>query len=266
MHLIVIQNGLNSWHYSMNSIKMFLEEYLNEDYKIIISDVNNFNKTWYGIEGCGKRLCLFVNDICKTYNVKYISFIGHSFGGLIIRNCIGHLNNMNFFDNVIPILYTSIATPHLGIYYISKSGKFMAKYLIGSTGKELLIEDENKILIEMSKENTSYYKGLQKFRSILLYSNIKNDKLVSFESGCIIPPLKHDKNIPLEQVIDVNPYIDCISPINYIWPETIYINLLKLPLIRKGIDISNHHHVHNSIINKGRIKQTSVLEDILKYL
>ena len=57
-HLIIIQNGLNGWSYFLNSVKSVLEKHLDENYIIVISDVNNFHKTWYGIDNCGNNLAI----------------------------------------------------------------------------------------------------------------------------------------------------------------------------------------------------------------
>ena len=141
----------------MNPVKLYLEENLDDSHVVIISDVNNFMKTWKGLEQCGINLTDFVYSCCNKYHPKYISFIGHSLGGLIIRNCIGILDSKKFFDDVIPILYSSIATPHLGIFYLNNLKQTMAKYFIGLTGKELLVKDKNKLLIFMSQYDTYYY-------------------------------------------------------------------------------------------------------------
>jgi triacylglycerol esterase/lipase EstA (alpha/beta hydrolase family) len=46
--------------------------------------------------------------------VKYISFVGHSLGGLVSRYAIGVLYAAKFFDKVKPMNFTTFATPHLG--------------------------------------------------------------------------------------------------------------------------------------------------------
>lgn len=266
-HLIIIQNGLNGWSYAMGSIKKFLEEELDENYIVYVSDVNDFTKTWNGIEQCGINLAKFVYDCCEKHNVNFISFIGHSLGGLIIRYCIGILEKHKFFDKIRPVLYTSVSTPHLGIFSLNNLGQTVANYIIGKTGKELLVKDKDKLLIEMSKPGTYYYDGLSKFESLVAYGNIKNDHMVSFESSCMTYPLKNPDKFKLGELTVIDSMKDCKYVKNYYEEEIrIYENLSYLPWIRKGINISNYFNVHNAIINKGLTKQTKVLKDIVNSL
>jgi hypothetical protein len=46
--------------------------------------------------------------------VKYISFSGHSMGGLVARYAIGELYAKKFFDDIKPVNLATFATPHLG--------------------------------------------------------------------------------------------------------------------------------------------------------
>jgi Putative serine esterase (DUF676) len=51
----------------------------------------------------------------QGFAVKYISFVGHSFGGLVSRYAIGILFGQGFFDRIKPMNFTTFATPHLGV-------------------------------------------------------------------------------------------------------------------------------------------------------
>ena len=264
-HLIILQNGLNGWSYFMNSVKNVLEKYLDNNYRIVISNVNDLTNSWYGVNNCGFNLVNFVYNCTKKYKPRYISFIGHSFGGLIIRNCIGRLEQDGFFDQVVPILYASVATPHLGSLSICNMKKFLARNLIGQSGQELLFEDEKNILVIMSQKNTHYYNGLKKFKLLLAYGNIKNDNMVDFESACITYPLK--VKFPMNQLVLIDHVDHCRIPGHYHQNEmTICSNLSELPWIRKGIDLSNYFKVHNAIMNTGLSEQTDVIKDIVYYL
>ena len=267
-HLIVIQSGLNGWSYFMNWVRDVLRECLDDRYVIEISDVNNFTNTWYGVDNCGINLVKFVYECSKKHNPKYISFIGHSFGGLIIRNCIGRLECVNYFDGVKPILYASVATPHLGSLSLNNIRQFLARHLIGWSGQELLFEDQVKILMLMSKVNSCYYNGLKRFKLMLAYGNIKNDNMVTFESACISYPLKRTLSFEhINRLIVIDPEEYCEIPDYYSQEElAIFSDLSELPWIRKGIDLSNYFKAHNAIMNTGLSRQTQVIQDIAYYL
>ena len=102
MQLIILQNGLHGLYYRMNGIKRYLENgFMNMnicDYQIYVSNVNDFLKTHDGIEAGGQRLVEFVKNICNETKYETISFIGHSLGGLYIRNCIGILEEEDFLN------------------------------------------------------------------------------------------------------------------------------------------------------------------------
>jgi hypothetical protein len=268
-HLVIIQNGLNGWYKSMNPMRNVLDKSLDQNFMIIVSDVNDFHKTWDGIEKCGERLAVFTIEHCEKHKPDKISFIGHSLGGLIIRNCIGHLERINFFNKIQPISYVSVASPHLGIFTTPYYKQVIVRMgVVGMTGKELLIEDESKLLVEMSQEEGKYYQGLNRFKNLLTYGNIKGDASVGFETSCITYPIKSNKKYSLGELININPNIDCDLPENYTYPypDKLYFNLSKLCWIRKAIDISNYCSVHTAIVNNGYGKLTTVIDDIAVYL
>jgi hypothetical protein len=77
-----------------------------------------------GIDLCGQRLAAEVQKVVNTLNpqghpprFQYISFVGHSMGGLIVRYAIGRLYNpaAGTLAGLQPRLYLSLATPHLGL-------------------------------------------------------------------------------------------------------------------------------------------------------
>ena len=59
-HLIVIQHGINSWHGNMDNMKKYLSKFLNRNYIIELSNVNNFSKSFDGLKQCGFNLFNFV--------------------------------------------------------------------------------------------------------------------------------------------------------------------------------------------------------------
>jgi hypothetical protein len=192
-HIIVLQNGFNAHHWSMHSMAVPLREALSAaDCAIVISDVNNMVVTYFGVELCGHRLRDFVKEQCRLHPfAAKISFIGSSMGGLMIRYCIGLLHEENFFGSdrslqqMQPVMYVSVASPHLGVQ--ASLGAFqqtLARWAIPRTGAALLLEDEGKLLLNMSLPDSAYMLGLKRFQ-LYAYGNLVGDNLVPMENACL---------------------------------------------------------------------------------
>lgn len=67
-----------------------------------------FVQTFDGIDNCGKRLATELRECVEAHpELKYISVIGHSMGGLIARHAIGALFA---FAEVLPLFMGSLKT------------------------------------------------------------------------------------------------------------------------------------------------------------
>jgi hypothetical protein len=265
MHLIIIQNGLNGFHFAMNYVLNYYFNQLNkEEYKIVVSDVNNFLKTHDGLDEMGKRLAQFTKEKLREFNCDKISFIGHSLGGLMIRSCIFLLDQDGIFNKIEPMTYISIASPHLGIFEVVEWKKFAARWLLRITGQELLIEDQNQQLITLSSNR--YLSSLNKFKYKVAYGNILGDTSVSFRSACISAvdfvniKSEYEKHV----LFEFKSQYHNLSEITF--PLQIFENLNKINWIRKAVDFSDCYICHNYIIGRGLTTQTLVLDDTLQYL
>jgi hypothetical protein len=191
-HIIVLQNGLSGHHWRMHSMAVHLREALPAaDCAIVISDVNNMASTYFGIEPCGRRLRDFVKEQCRLHPLAAkISFIGHSLGGLMIRYCIGLLQEENFFGSdrslqqMQPVLYVSVASPHLGVQGLGAVRQALARWAIPGTGAALLLEDEGKLLLNMSLPDSACMLGLKRFH-LYAYGNLVGDDLVPMDTACL---------------------------------------------------------------------------------
>jgi len=256
-HLIILQSGFCGSHFRMFYIKKILTSHLKDDYEIVISDVNNFLKTFDGIENGGKRLANFTKKVCLNKKPTSISFIGHSLGGLYIRACIGILNNDNFFDTIIPNLFVTIATPHLGatcnrlLYNCSR--------VIHGTTKELFLNDDKKIIEQMSLPNSSYINGLNKFYHRIVYGNVSHDFKVGLQTACICSSLK-TKIDTKNKLILIDHEHDCVDSKNKICN-----NLYKLNFERKAINLGLCWNPHCTIAGIGLLKKNNILYDIVHY-
>ncbi|EGG13976.1 esterase/lipase/thioesterase domain-containing protein [Cavenderia fasciculata] len=191
-HLLVLQHGLNATDGDYIVMKDVLAK-SHPTMMVYAAKSNNtslFNQaTHQGIDACGDRLFNEIVQLTKQYQeqIKKISIIGHSLGGLITRHAIGKLYQHGYFNNVQPIQYISLSSPHCGSRRpkstaFNKLACVFTDAMIKMTGKQLMLTDdpENPLLLKMTDPNDIYYKGLELFKSRILYSNIENDIQVNF--------------------------------------------------------------------------------------
>lgn len=211
IHLVVLVHGLWGCDSDMEFMnKTLLDHHANnielshlseledcekdKQYNLIYtSNQNSKFKTYDGIEICGKRLQLEIYDVINTIyqkndnvQINKMSIIAYSLGGLISRYCLGLLYNDNFFssewighlsENPIQFVnFITFVSPHVGV--ISPYSR-VAK-LVGHSGVQLYLKDKDKIIYQMSLPNSSFVKGLKKFKHLKLYSNCINDLKTNF--------------------------------------------------------------------------------------
>ncbi|CAM9933238.1 unnamed protein product, partial [Chrysoparadoxa australica] len=109
---------------SLHFFKQHLTEQLTSDCLVHLTTVNTRLKSYDGIDVCGLRLAKDIKRLCREAEESpdgpftHISLIGHSFGGLVSRFCLGVLFIEGWFSkegNPQPSYLITIATPHLGI-------------------------------------------------------------------------------------------------------------------------------------------------------
>lgn len=123
-------------------------------------------------------------------NVKVtkISFVGYSLGGIYARYLIGMLEEVDFFDHVEPVIYTTFATPHVGSEFYAKGAtskflNFFGSKFLGVTGLDLF--HISNIFEDLANPNRVFYKGLQKFKHLYLFANCTFDRTVPFWTSYI---------------------------------------------------------------------------------
>ena len=286
MHLIIIQNGLNGFSFLMNYVLNYYITKLGDGYHVCVSNVNDFLNTHDGLDTMGLRLGLFVqNKIACLKNCDKISFIGHSLGGLMIRSCIKYLHDIKLFDIVKPIAYISIATPHLGIYEVSEWRKIAARWLLRTTGTQLLGEDitlfENEKPMLWRLSSPEYTDSLNLFQFKLAYGVIDGDSSVPFQIACLtkfttyhimfIANEKSPNIINLDEFVkERSVELDLKDGVMFKshpkFPIEMYEDLNKIQWIKKGVFCKNWFSTHLYVIGRGWTKHDLVLEDTLQYL
>ncbi|XP_073280578.1 uncharacterized protein, partial [Primulina huaijiensis] len=179
-HLLVLVHGIlgspSDWTYFEAELKMRL----GKKFLIYASSCNMYTKTFAGIDGAAKRLADEVTQIVKkTENLKKISFLAHSLGGLFARYAIGvlyspsaasdqsydtggstakefktlHGSNKGLIAGLEAINFITLATPHLGVRgnkqlpfllgvpFLEKLAVPIAPVFAGRTGSQLFLTD-----------------------------------------------------------------------------------------------------------------------------
>ncbi|KAG8919544.1 hypothetical protein FRC00_011203 [Tulasnella sp. 408] len=116
--------------------------------------------------------------------VTRFSIFGYSLGGLVSRYTVGILYATKFFDDVTPVNFATIATPHIGltIYrgsFLSRMNQRLAPILLSRTGKQFYAKDNDdwgdgkgKPLVEvMSEKDSVFFEGLSQFKHIIFVAN-----------------------------------------------------------------------------------------------
>ncbi|KAE8877765.1 hypothetical protein PF005_g22034 [Phytophthora fragariae] len=119
MHLVVLQHGLlGSTHDFARFVEIFRSQFQADELLLHTGESNatSFFQTYDGVDQGGERLADEIQQLAaKMPKLQKLSMIGHSLGGLYNRYCIGLLLSRGFFDNVEPVNFVTLATPHLGI-------------------------------------------------------------------------------------------------------------------------------------------------------
>jgi triacylglycerol esterase/lipase EstA (alpha/beta hydrolase family) len=140
VHLVVLIHGLDGFATDMEFIATRLVERYPHKIRILAPECNH-GKTYDGILLGATRILVCVKNEIKRGDVKYISIIGHSLGGLYGRCLVGLLGKDGIIPNqVTPVNFVTLATPHLGS---REHGKILGQQFtslvvgsaIGLTGK-----------------------------------------------------------------------------------------------------------------------------------
>ena len=160
---------------------------------IILRSISNRGMlpTMQGTEDCALNALEEIRQCLKQWkSIKYLTVLGHSFGGIIARNMIEKLSQDTFFEGITLVDLFLIASPTLGVrrpqnhlssVAFNATFHFGANIVAGKTGAELLLNDERTILHQMTTEK--YVDVYGKFNRRLMYGNIFNDIQVPYTTA-----------------------------------------------------------------------------------
>ncbi|XP_020600196.1 putative lipase ROG1 [Phalaenopsis equestris] len=221
-HLVVMVHGIlgstTDWLFGANQ---FVKSFPG---KIIVhcSERNMHKLTLDGVDVMGERLAEEVADVINSKpELKKISFVAHSVGGLVARYAIGKLyrppiekflENSDCNDNNDPrgticglqaINFVTVATPHLGsrgngqvpflfgFTAIETLASRVVHWIFGRTGRHLFLTDnddgELPLLLRMVNDCSGFYfvSSLKAFIRRVAYANAGCDHIVGWRTSSI---------------------------------------------------------------------------------
>lgn len=115
-HLCVLVHGLWGNPNHLEAMAQSLrEKHPEENLHILVAKRNSGSFTYDGIELGGERVCQEIEEeidrLAKEgQEIKRLSLVGYSLGGLVARYAVGLLESKGFFDNIKPVV-SSFSNP-----------------------------------------------------------------------------------------------------------------------------------------------------------
>jgi hypothetical protein len=195
-HLIVLHHGLwgNSTHMEP-VITQFDNTFPSNDFFYLNVNVSEGNLTYDGIDACGERCVDLILKFISEMNLDRISFIGYSLGGLILRYVVGRLYHLRIFEELKPLNFVTIATPHLGTtrpvqFSMARIYNSLQSAVLTRVGPQFTVQDkyfhDTPLLLVMADPNYDFFKGLKLFKSRVVFANIDKDRSVRYTTASML--------------------------------------------------------------------------------
>lgn len=197
-HLFVLIHGLFGNPVHLTCLKTSFEKQFSPEesgIEVFVPATNAGFKSFDGVKLGAERIALEFDEFIKCRKeedgVEFdtLSIVGYSLGGLYARYFIGILESRNYFVNVKPFMFTTFATPHVGSSFVSDSFharvlNFLGGNVLGVSGNDLFSQGST-ILRDMADPSQKFYKGLKKFKHLVLFANAIHDRTVPFFTAYI---------------------------------------------------------------------------------
>ncbi|KAJ4376193.1 hypothetical protein N0V83_001474 [Neocucurbitaria cava] len=200
-HLCVLVHGLwgNPEHLKYLSTAL-RERFPKDKVHILVAKRNAGSFTYDGVDTGGERVADEVEQKLEElgrngHDIKKISVIGYSLGGLIARYAIGLLYHKGVFDRIQPVNFTTFATPHLGVRtplkgYHSHIWNVLGARTLSMSGRQLFVIDRFRdtgrpLLAVLADPKSIFIQGLARFEHRSLYANVVNDRTVTYYTAGI---------------------------------------------------------------------------------
>nr|CAD1818713.1 unnamed protein product [Ananas comosus var. bracteatus] len=220
-HLVVMVHGIlgstSDWKFGAEQFVKMLPD------KVIVhcSERNMNRLTLDGVDVMGERLAEEVIEVInRRPQIRKISFVAHSVGGLVARYAIGRLyrprrksqeecEGCDSFDykgsicGLEAVNFITVATPHLGsrgnkqvpfLFGLTAMENFASRvihWIFRRTGKHLFLTDNDEgkppLLRRMLDDcgDLFFMSALQAFKRRVLYANVGHDHIVGWRTSSI---------------------------------------------------------------------------------
>jgi hypothetical protein len=174
-----------------NVAKRLRAEYPKEKLYILVAKRNAGSFTYDGIEVGGERVCHEILEelaLIKSQGgqVRKLSVVGYSLGGLVARYAIGLLYAKGVLDELECQTFTAFASPFLGVRtplrgWANHVWNVLGARTLSLSGRQLFCIDKFRdtgkpLLAVLADPKSIFMQGLAKFKRRTLYANIINDR------------------------------------------------------------------------------------------
>ena len=213
------------------------DKYSEEKLHILLAKTNSDTFTYDGIDLGAERVTqeieTCIDDLEKSGSqIKKLSIVGYSLGGLVARYTIGLLYSKGWFEKIIPVNFTTFATPHLGVKTPLLGVKhtvfnFLGSRTLSESGRQLFtidtFRDTNRpILSVLADPRSIFMRALSQFSHRVLYANIINDRSAPYYTTSIstTDPFTNLDAVSINYLPDYAPtVIDPADPVHLKPPE-----------------------------------------------
>lgn len=204
-HLYVLCHGLSAFKSDLGYLR---EALIARGCHVLMSECNEFTKSFKGTTECSEAIVaeIIARREALGCQVKFLSIVGNSFGGIIGRVAVKMLHERDWLG-LSPCNFMTIATPHLGVRFHTYIEETMGVNLpfrdqfvglvssmLSKSGAELLLNDTGEIkdddLTELAgtlmyrlATERPYLDALACFRQRRAYANLYQDSVVPLQTG-----------------------------------------------------------------------------------
>ena len=180
--------------------KSLRDQYPEDVLHILTAKGNSGSFTYDGIELGAERVTQEVEDTLEELaregkEIRKLSVVGYSLGGLVARYVIGLLHSNGWFSKIEPINFTTFATPHLGVRtplfgVQNKIWNLLGSRTLSMSGRQLFTIDifrnnHQPLLSVLADPKSIFIQALSRFKNRALYANIINDRSAPYYTTCI---------------------------------------------------------------------------------
>ncbi|KAJ9197627.1 hypothetical protein DTO166G4_4011 [Paecilomyces variotii] len=234
-HLCVLVHGLWGNPSHLNYVASALRERYKEDTLYILAAKRNAGSfTYDGIELGGERVAYEIEETleklaAKGYQIKKLSIVGYSLGGLVARYAVGLLNSRGWLDKLEPVNFTTFVSPHVGVRTPKKGIQNHLWNVLGArtlsmSGRQLFMIDSFRdtgkpLLSVLADPDSIFIRGLAKFKNRCVYANIVNDRSTVFYTTGVskVDPFVDPENTNFNYIKGYEPVV--INPDVHVLPE-----------------------------------------------